>query len=95
MVSQDVFFLLLEYKKEGLVAPLYSFVSNGHTIKLFLSLQVVSLQTESDYYFSFKSKKSAITATRNKPALTNKPKKAKINEVASNVDIFSQSPLLT
>lgn len=93
MVSQDVFFLLLEYKKEGLVAPLYSFVSNGHTIKLILSLQVVSLQTESDYYFSFK--KSAITATRNKPALTNKPKKAKINEVASNVDIFSQSPLLT
>lgn len=66
---QDVLYYL-GCEKGGLVVPPSSFAKNEPTIKQCFCLQVVSLQTENGYGFSFKSKKSLITDTNSCPSPT-------------------------
>lgn len=66
---QGVFYHL-ECKKGGLVALRPALLKNEPTIKQYFCLQVVSLQTENGYGFSFKSRKSLITDTNSCPSPT-------------------------
>ena len=89
---QDVLYYL-GCKKRRVGSPPFSFAENEPNIKQCFCLQVVSLQTENGYGFSFKSKKSLITDTNSCPSPTRNVNPTNTSETTAIVN-NSLSPFL-